>query len=492
MKSIRFVYLVVVLLTSAFILDSCSSGKKMVSIVQENREVVILAVNDMHATIDNFPRLAFIVDSLRLIYPDMLLFSGGDNQTGNPVNDQYSERGLPMIQLMNALKFDLSAIGNHEFDTNAKGFSSLTKQADFDFICSNLETPSGLDFKIKPYKFIKLPNGLKLGIASVLYINSNGIPDSHPDNVKGFQFFDPITTAKKYLHLKDSCEVLIFLNHYGFENDVVLANSLPKDKVDLIIGAHSHTKVDKEQIHNGILITQAERKLKYATLIKIRLDAHGKVTRSMQLLNVGRKGSENANVRTIVDKFNDNPVLNEQLAIADTDLSTKEQVGYLMVDAMRAGTKTDIAINNPGGIRISSLPKGSITIKDVYMMDPFGNDIVQFTLSGKELKALMMNAYNIDDQSPIIPSGIRIRYIINKDKSLKNVEIFTTQGQPLEMDKTYTVAMNSYMASVYKYDHQDKGRALKLPTADNLIQYLKDSKHISGYGNEHRIETITE
>lgn len=210
MKLFRFVHYVVVLLASILLLGSCSIQQKIAVIAPTCRDVVILAVNDMHAAIDNIPRLAFMVDSLRKIYPDMLLFSGGDNQTGNPVNDQYSERGLPMIKLMNAVKFDLSAIGNHEFDTNAKGFSSLTKQADFDFMCSNLEALPGLDFMLKPYKFIMLSNGLKLGVASVLYINSNGIPDSHPDNVRGFKLFDPVATTNKYLYLKDSCDVLIF------------------------------------------------------------------------------------------------------------------------------------------------------------------------------------------------------------------------------------------------------------------------------------------
>ena len=101
MNSIRFIHFVIVLFVSLIILDSCSPSKKMISKVQESREAVILAVNDMHAAIDNFPRLAYMVDSLRNIYPDMLLFSGGDNQTGNPVNDQHPERGLPMIKLMN-------------------------------------------------------------------------------------------------------------------------------------------------------------------------------------------------------------------------------------------------------------------------------------------------------------------------------------------------------------------------------------------------------
>jgi 5'-nucleotidase len=47
----------------------------------------------------------------------MLLVAAGDNQTGNPVNDQYPEKGLPVIELMNAVGFDLSAVGNHEFDS---------------------------------------------------------------------------------------------------------------------------------------------------------------------------------------------------------------------------------------------------------------------------------------------------------------------------------------------------------------------------------------
>jgi 5'-nucleotidase / UDP-sugar diphosphatase len=56
------------------------------------RQAVIFAVNDMHAAIDNFPKLAWIVDSLRTLYPDLLLIAAGDNQTGNPINDQFQKR----------------------------------------------------------------------------------------------------------------------------------------------------------------------------------------------------------------------------------------------------------------------------------------------------------------------------------------------------------------------------------------------------------------
>ena len=77
------------------------------------QQVHILSVNDMHAAIDRFPQLAGVVDSLRQLYPDLLLLSAGDNRTGNPVNDQYPEPCQPMVTLMNQLGFNYSALGTH-------------------------------------------------------------------------------------------------------------------------------------------------------------------------------------------------------------------------------------------------------------------------------------------------------------------------------------------------------------------------------------------
>ena len=51
------------------------------------REVHILSINDMHAAFDRFPQFATLADSLRQLYPDILILSAGDNRTGNPYND---------------------------------------------------------------------------------------------------------------------------------------------------------------------------------------------------------------------------------------------------------------------------------------------------------------------------------------------------------------------------------------------------------------------
>jgi 5'-nucleotidase len=469
------------------LLFSCSTGKKAITGKQGDRQAIIFAVNDMHATIDNFPKLAYIVDSLQAIYPGMLLVAAGDNQTGNPVNDQYPEKGLPMIELMNATGFDLSAVGNHEFDSRPKGFSNLTHKAKFDFICANMSTDNSNNVKVSPYKIFTLPNGLKLAFFGLLQINQNGIPDSHPDNVKGFSFRSPFETAPEYLFLNDQSDILIALTHIGFENDVKLAETLPAG-IDLIIGGHSHTKVEKEQIHNGVLITQAENKLKYGTLIKLTLKSGGPLQRSMELINIRNSKNEKPSIRAMVDKYNDNPALKEVISTATDDFSSYEELGYFMADAQRDVAKADIALVNPGGVRIDRLAKGPISIMNVYQLDPFGNELVVTKLTGNEIHSLMLAAYTIDDKLPIYPSGIKTKLKLNTDGNLADVALLTESGTPLDLNQTYTVAMNNYMTQVYKYKHSDPGQSLFIATADATITYLRKNQNVRSYRGEKRVQ----
>ena len=468
-------------------ITSSQGEKQEITSSQGEKQAVIFAVNDMHAAIDNFPKLAYLVDSLRGIYPDMLLVGAGDNQTGNPVNDQYPEKGLPMITLMNAVGFDLSAVGNHELDSRPAGFSNLTHKANFDFTCANISINDSLKIKVSPYKVITLPNGLKLAFLSLLHINKNGIPDTHPDNTRGFTFRSPFETAPEYLYLKDQSDIFIALTHLGFENDVILAETMPAG-IDLIIGGHSHTKVEKEHIHNGILITQAESKLKYGTLIKLSVESNGPLQRNMQLIDIRDSKNEKASIRAMVDKYNDNPMLKEKVATAMDDFSSYEELGYLMADAQRDAAKADIALVNPGGVRINYLAKGPVTLMNIYQLDPFGNELVVTNLTGEEILSLMYAAYSIDDNHPVYPSGIRTKLKIDADGKLSDVSLLTESGGPLDMNQTYTVAMNNYMTQVYKYNHNDPGQSLFTETAVAIINYLKKTQNLRSYRGEKRVQ----
>ena len=102
----------------------------------KEQKLYIVSINDMHANIDNFPKMAALVDSLRSVHPDLLLFGAGDNRSGNPINDRYVEPARPMYELMNAVGFNLSAFGNHEWDGGVLALRNVLTWANFPFVCA--------------------------------------------------------------------------------------------------------------------------------------------------------------------------------------------------------------------------------------------------------------------------------------------------------------------------------------------------------------------
>ncbi|MCU0460328.1 MAG: 5'-nucleotidase C-terminal domain-containing protein, partial [Bacteroidales bacterium] len=169
------------------------------------------------------------------------------------------------------------------------------------------------------------------------------------------------------------------------------------------------------------------------------------------------------------------------------DFSSYEELGYLMADAQRAAAGADIALMNPGGVRIDQLPKGPVTIKNVYQLDPFGNELVVTKLTGEEIFSLLRAAWPVDDKSPVYTSGITTETRIDGQGDPEEIRILTDDGKPLDMKRVYTVAMNSYMTQVYKYDHADPGQSLFFTTADALISYLKQEGKLKSYRGEKRV-----
>lgn len=458
---------------------------------KSGNHIRILSVNDMHAGMERMPRFAFIVDSLRREYPELLVLSGGDNQTGNPFNDQYDPKGWPMIEMMNAIGFDASAVGNHEFDTGREGFAYLASHATFPFLCANMEPTA--DLPIRPRMTLRTKNGYTVGIISLLFINELGIPDSHPDKVRPFTFHDPMKSYERYLGMRDSVDVLLFLNHYGVLHDQALAKALPTGVVDLIVGGHSHTKIDRELYENGILITQAGSKLHYCTLTDLTLGPDRRViARSSKLIPIVEGGKEQPAMRALVDKIFANPEMHKALATTEEGLLSKEELGYLMTDAFREVTGADFALTNPGGIRIDSIAPGSISMLDVYTLDPFSNQMMTVELTPAEIHRLFESGFDqLDNRRPIAPSGLHVTYALRVDGTLEGVTILDDNDQPLDPDRTYKVALSSYAASVYSFGDKSRVKDEHQTTEEAIIAYLSRHRVAPDYSEEHRITLFT-
>ena len=438
-------------------------------------EIVILSVNDMHANIDMFPRFAYVVDSLRQVYPDLLLFSAGDNCTGNPANDQYQPANYPMIELMNEVGFDITAVGNHEWDVNIDNLKKNIEQAHFPFVCANVYNDGQLKLDIDPYVFIE-NQGVKIAILGMIEVRHDDIPGTHPKNLTHLHFKKGMDVIPQYRNLRKQADVFILLSHMGFEEDIEVAKDYPF--FDAIIGGHSHTLIEKPGETKGVLITQAGSHLNYATLTKIGLKEGKVVSKNAVTLDL-RKGKRiDKKMKALVDGFNDNKALTEPIATALTKFETKEALGYLLTDAIREESGADFAFQNTGGVRVNYLRKGPISVKDVYMIDPFNNEIVVFTMTGKQLKNYIINSYKKNGRIPSYVSGMH--YEMQTDGAL-GVYI-TPDEKRFSMNDTYTVAMNSYMASTVDFESVDEGRSTFKTSEEMLIDYLRKTKTVDYQG----------
>jgi 5'-nucleotidase/UDP-sugar diphosphatase len=476
------------LLIAGFLLLISFHGYSQKKATANVTEVIILHVNDMHARIDNLPKLAYLADSLRKIFPYVFLVSAGDNFTGNPVVDMVSDKGYPMIDLMNRCGFNVSAMGNHEFDLGQENLNRRFEQAKFPFICSNFDAHASSLKQPAPYLVLDAGKKIRIAFLGIIELNDKGIPDTHPTKVSGIKFFDGIARAGEYKWLKKKYRILIGLTHLGVDADVKLADSMPE--FDEIIGGHSHTLIDKPMIENGVMIVQAGSYLKYIGKTTLRI-TDGKVTeRSDEVIPITAIHKADSVLVGLCGKYNRNEEFSRVAGIAEAPLEGYDMLGSLMTDALTHQLNVDVAFQNRGGIRVPVIPQGPITIKDIYQLDPFGNQVVTFRMKTNEIRTLISYAYNQEKGIDLQISGMTYNVLSDGQGHCLSVDLFDTSGKPADPLREYTVAMNSYIAASYRFDHSDPGTTGAVTTAEILIQYLKEVKKVNYTGIKRAGQTI--
>ena len=456
----------------------------------QQREIHILSVNDMHANLDACPKFAAIADSLRTLYPSLLVFSAGDNRTGNPVNDMYEVSSYPMVSLMNQVGFNATAVGNHDFEVKSLG--PLMGYSNFSYICANMFPSPDTGLRIVPTRVFDV-DGIKVGVIGVIQLNAMGRPDTHPENVEGIRFTQAENVVGRYQSLSKECDVTILLSHVGYQGDIEIAERFPW--LDLIIGGHTHTQLTAEEpLHNGVLITQNKNRLPMCTHITLTVDKGKVIDKQAEYNDIQKFPNKNKLVAMMVDYFSDDPFFKRVVAHAETPFKIKDQMTYMLCDALLTEGQGDICIMNNGGTRIDSLSAGDITIHDILAMDPFYNDAVTATLTGEDILHII-TAYSRGSlyHLPRV-AGIQCEAVVDKDDPnkdrLKSIRLKTLDGQEFDIHKTYKLVTSSYMATVCKQYFNATTHSLNVLTSDLLTQFL-EKKGIVNYEGVNRLK-VTE
>jgi 5'-nucleotidase/UDP-sugar diphosphatase len=446
----RLILITIVILMSGLFSPGIGTGAE--------QSIRILHVNDFHGFVDGYKPsgaketlggaavLAGKIDRLRAERPSLLV-SAGDMIQGDNWTNQF--QGGSTIELMNLLKFDVMTLGNHEFDFGQDILRRRMSEAAFPVLGANIEGLPG----VKPYVILQC-GGLRVGIIGIA---TEEIPiTTHPHNVTGLKFLPVKTVTERYVQeLRNRADLLVVLSHTGYDEDRALAKAV--SGIDVIVGGHSHTRVDNPPVIGKTLVTQAGSYGMVLGVIDITM-RDGKVEALSGRLEEIRADApeKSAAAAGIVDKHKkalgakmDEPVGDTTVALEADQIRKKEtNLGNLITDIIKAATGAEIAVMNGGGIR-KSLPKGKITVGDIYSIVPFDNYLVSMKLTGKQLRgaiehglsALEANAgrflqvsglsYTFD---PAAPVGSRVREV-------------TVAGSPVNPDRQYVVATIDFLAA---------------------------------------------
>ena len=234
----------------------------------ETKKITILHTNDVHSHIDPFPadhpknanmggatRRAALIESIRKEESNVLLLDAGDIFQGTPYFNYYG--GELEFKLMSMMQYDLATMGNHDFDNGIDGFYAQLPHAKFEFVSANYDFKNTiLNEIVKPFKIFE-KDGIKIGIFG-LGVELDGLVDKKL--YKETVYNNPIEVAQdmsRILKHDKKCDLVICLSHLGFSyknepykvSDLELAKKT-KD-IDLIIGGHTHTFLDKPVVEKN-------------------------------------------------------------------------------------------------------------------------------------------------------------------------------------------------------------------------------------------------
>lgn len=222
----------------------------------KGKRLVILHTNDTHSCIfplnkhladtmlagrGGFIRRAEMVRRERSKHPDMLLFDSGDFSQGSPYYTLY--KGDVEVGLMNLMRYDAVAIGNHEFDFGVENMARLFKKADFPIVCANYDfTGTALEGVVKPYVVLKR-GGLRIGVFG-LSPQLDGLVMAK--TCAGVKFNDPVKAANdvaKLLKEQEKCDLVVCLSHLGWDIIGIDDTELMRQtrNIDIVLGGHSHS-----------------------------------------------------------------------------------------------------------------------------------------------------------------------------------------------------------------------------------------------------------
>jgi len=355
--------------------------------------LTVLFTGDFHAYVSpegkdrgGAARIAGYYKQVRSEEENVLILDAGDMVSGTPISTLF--KGDPVFRILNYWGLDAAALGNHEFDYGWQRIEGYRRIAEFPLLCANAYV-MGPDGKLRilgdAESIIVNRGALRIAILGVITEKTPGLTTR--ESSEGVTFVPAAGTLKRLAkEAAERSDLIIALTHAGLDQDKVIAQQV--EGLDLIVGGHSHTRLDKEIRVNGVPIVHAGSKGQYIGRVDLTADTDTDriVDWSYRLLPVRADlAPEDPGTLQVVKEWEakagelvDRPLGRAAQRLNKMDLVSLAQVAFL------ESTGADYAHQNSGGTR-GSIPAGEFTYRAVWNVFPFENTLVVATVPGHQI-----------------------------------------------------------------------------------------------------------
>lgn len=473
------------------------------------KKFTILHSNDMHGDflseinankpgemIGGLALLSAYINKVRAEEENVLYVVSGDMVQGSLIDTEY--KGISTIEIMNFLAPDVVALGNHEFDYGLPHLLFLEKMANFPIVNANLYVKNYHRRLMNPYKIIK-----KAGM-DILFTGI--ITDKVIDSISQDKLIGSFVNLEEAsgevgkicnAYKNDDIDLTILLTHIGIDSDQELAKLLkPEWGVDLIIGGHSHTFLEKPIVVNNIPIVQAGTSTNQVGRFDIVVDddTNSIVDCKWQLIPItneivkpdeallkfidGFKNEVDAKYSAILTKFSEK--LTHPLREIETSL------GNLFADAFADCAQCDVAFVGSGSVRVKEMGP-VVTLNDLMSCFPYNDTLTRFTITGTQLKNIfshIMRPENRNNEGECYQVNSGVCAIYN-DKT-KTLESLSINKIPIDEQKTYTICLQGYhfhnCQSYFNISESDliatPPKVVSTSAQDVMIEYLRGHQNL--------------
>ena len=430
------------------------------------KKLTLLHSNDLHGDflvekvddklVGGVSLLSGYVNKVRREEENVIYVIAGDMFQGSLIDSEY--KGISTIEIMNLLAPDVVTVGNHEVDYGLAHLLFLEKCANFPIINANLYLKHNGRRLFRSHRILEI-DGMRILFIGIL--TEEVLQKTKLEKLIG-TLVDIREAASEVGRICDAYQTedidfTVLLTHIGIEADQQLAAILdPRWGVDLIIGGHSHTLLEKPIEVNGIPIVQAasgtDQIGRFDILVDTGLNSIDSYT--WQLIPITPEHCpEDKVLKEIIEKYHNitetkyNRILT-RFPERYTHLvrNQESQVGKIFADAFKEYLGLDVMLHASGSLRSRFLGP-VMTLKDLQEMEPFDEEVYRYVVTGKQFRHMMEymlrdEAFDPDAHTEFyqLSEGLRVVY----SKKQKKVISLTMHGREIGEDEHLRVGMHQF------------------------------------------------